>query len=202
MAVPWPPGPHDHPCLPREPVVPPRGDAQLPSGLQLGARVQQCAQCVCGAAGSGLGAHRRGKGGCGGSWSPGPTTGVGGEMVAPSANLPALQVWVIADKVQGSQGLSRGTVCHRTGVQPREPKGQGWDYGIGVSRAGVGGGQPGPSPGLWGSLKPAPPSPSPVTQPSPSRGAGTTSPPEAMPPGPPRGHLRSRPPSLPTSGRQ
>ncbi|XP_077879840.1 tectonin beta-propeller repeat-containing protein 1 isoform X3 [Ictidomys tridecemlineatus] len=44
---------------------------------------------------------------------------------------PLDQVWVIANKVQGSHGLSRGTVCHRTGVQPREPKGQGWDYGIG-----------------------------------------------------------------------
>ncbi|XP_021088626.1 tectonin beta-propeller repeat-containing protein 1 isoform X3 [Mesocricetus auratus] len=44
---------------------------------------------------------------------------------------PLDQVWVIANKVQGSHGLSRGTVCHRMGVQPREPKGQGWDYGIG-----------------------------------------------------------------------
>lgn len=44
-----------------------------------------------------------------------------------------LQVWVIANKVQGSHSLSRGTVCHRTGVQPHEPKGHGWDYGIGVS---------------------------------------------------------------------
>jgi len=39
---------------------------------------------------------------------------------------------VIADKVQGSHGLSCGTVCHRTGVQPMEPKGLAWDYGIGV----------------------------------------------------------------------
>nr|KAF6482336.1 tectonin beta-propeller repeat containing 1 [Molossus molossus] len=44
---------------------------------------------------------------------------------------PLDQVWVIANKVQGSHSLSRGTVCHRTGVQPLEPKGQGWDYGIG-----------------------------------------------------------------------
>lgn len=44
---------------------------------------------------------------------------------------PLDQVWVIADKVQGSHSLSRGTVCHRTGVQPHEPRGQGWDYGIG-----------------------------------------------------------------------
>ncbi|XP_070636305.1 tectonin beta-propeller repeat-containing protein 1 isoform X1 [Bos indicus] len=44
---------------------------------------------------------------------------------------PLDQVWVIADKVQGSHSLSRGTVCRRTGVQSLEPKGQGWDYGIG-----------------------------------------------------------------------
>lgn len=40
---------------------------------------------------------------------------------------------MIADKVQGSHSLSCGTVCHRTGVQPLEPKGLSWDYGIGVS---------------------------------------------------------------------
>lgn len=29
-------------------------------------------------------------------------------------------------------------MCHRTGVQPLQPTGQGWDYGIGVSQpAGV-----------------------------------------------------------------
>ncbi|XP_009819583.1 tectonin beta-propeller repeat-containing protein 1 [Gavia stellata] len=44
---------------------------------------------------------------------------------------PLDQVWVIADKVQGSHSLSCGTVCHRTGVQPMEPKGLSWDYGIG-----------------------------------------------------------------------
>lgn len=44
------------------------------------------------------------------------------------------QVWIIADKVQGSLSLSCGTVCHRLGVQPVEPKGQSWDYGIGVRR--------------------------------------------------------------------
>ncbi|KAF3853366.1 hypothetical protein F7725_014054 [Dissostichus mawsoni] len=44
---------------------------------------------------------------------------------------PLDQVWIIADKVQGSHGLSCGTVCHRLGVQPMEPKGQSWDYGIG-----------------------------------------------------------------------
>ncbi|KAL4624566.1 tectonin beta-propeller repeat-containing protein 1 isoform X1 [Arapaima gigas] len=42
-----------------------------------------------------------------------------------------VQVWIIADKVQGSHSLSCGTVCHRLGVQPMEPKGQSWDYGIG-----------------------------------------------------------------------
>ncbi|KAG8145666.1 hypothetical protein E2320_012173 [Naja naja] len=40
-------------------------------------------------------------------------------------------IWVIADKVQGSHSLSCGTVCHRTGIQPLEPKGASWDYGIG-----------------------------------------------------------------------
>ncbi|XP_004617279.2 tectonin beta-propeller repeat-containing protein 1 [Sorex araneus] len=44
---------------------------------------------------------------------------------------PLDQVWVIADKVQGSHSLSRGTVCHRVGVRPPEPEGQRWDYGIG-----------------------------------------------------------------------
>uniref|UniRef100_A0A8B9HW92 Tectonin beta-propeller repeat-containing protein 1 n=1 Tax=Astyanax mexicanus TaxID=7994 RepID=A0A8B9HW92_ASTMX len=49
---------------------------------------------------------------------------------------PLDQVWIIADKVQGSHSLSCGTVCHRLGVQPMEPKGQSWDYGIG--RSGIG----------------------------------------------------------------
>ncbi|XP_017274045.1 tectonin beta-propeller repeat-containing protein 1 [Kryptolebias marmoratus] len=44
---------------------------------------------------------------------------------------PLDQVWIIADKVQGSHSLSCGTVCHRLGVHPFEPKGQSWDYGIG-----------------------------------------------------------------------
>ncbi|XP_030630072.1 tectonin beta-propeller repeat-containing protein 1 [Chanos chanos] len=44
---------------------------------------------------------------------------------------PLDQVWIIADKVQGSHSLSCGTVCRRLGVQPVEPKGQSWDYGIG-----------------------------------------------------------------------
>ncbi|XP_053269232.1 tectonin beta-propeller repeat-containing protein 1 isoform X1 [Pleuronectes platessa] len=44
---------------------------------------------------------------------------------------PLDQVWIIADKVQGSHGLSCGTVCHRLEVEPMDPKGQSWDYGIG-----------------------------------------------------------------------
>lgn len=44
---------------------------------------------------------------------------------------PLDQIWVIADKVQGSHSLSCGTVCHRMGVQPMALKGQSWDYGIG-----------------------------------------------------------------------
>ncbi|XP_057681391.1 tectonin beta-propeller repeat-containing protein 1 isoform X2 [Corythoichthys intestinalis] len=44
---------------------------------------------------------------------------------------PFDQVWIIADKVQGSHSLSRGTVCHRLGIHPLQPKGQSWDYGIG-----------------------------------------------------------------------
>ncbi|NXU47091.1 TCPR1 protein, partial [Turnix velox] len=44
---------------------------------------------------------------------------------------PLDQLWVIADRVQGSHSLSCGTVCRRTGVQPLQPKGLSWDYGIG-----------------------------------------------------------------------
>ncbi|XP_075035775.1 tectonin beta-propeller repeat-containing protein 1 isoform X1 [Mixophyes fleayi] len=44
---------------------------------------------------------------------------------------PLDQIWVIADKVQGSHSLSVGTVCHRLGVQPMALKGNSWDYGIG-----------------------------------------------------------------------
>lgn len=63
--------------------------------------------------------------------SPLPPPGITAEGQAFSQSV--FQVWVIANKVQGSHSLSRGTVCHRTGVRPLEPKGQGWDYGIGVS---------------------------------------------------------------------
>ncbi|KAK7134549.1 hypothetical protein R3I93_017845 [Phoxinus phoxinus] len=44
---------------------------------------------------------------------------------------PLDQVWIIADKVQGSHSLSCGTVCRRLGVLPMEPEGHSWDYGIG-----------------------------------------------------------------------
>ncbi|XP_074201782.1 tectonin beta-propeller repeat-containing protein 1 isoform X1 [Camelus bactrianus] len=84
----------------------------------------------------------------GGGWMLAPGSGTQGDpgsaLVSPAAvpMVPlwwggqtfkgsAFQVWVIANKVQGSRSLSRGTVCHRTGVQPHEPKGRGWDYGIG-----------------------------------------------------------------------
>lgn len=122
------------------------------------------------------------------------------------------QVWVIADKVQGSHSLSRGTVCRRTGVQSLEPKGQGWDYGIGVSRhwaavlagvsrrPGVGWGGPwaepleGPTP--WRErLCPLTPSWPWVIPFSSPRGAGITSPSGPVPPGPPRVHPRSQPAS-------
>uniref|UniRef100_A0A8C7QG11 Tectonin beta-propeller repeat-containing protein 1 n=1 Tax=Oncorhynchus mykiss TaxID=8022 RepID=A0A8C7QG11_ONCMY len=48
---------------------------------------------------------------------------------------PLDQVWVIADWVPGcpSELSVPGAVCHRLGVGPMQPKGQSWDYGIGVS---------------------------------------------------------------------
>lgn len=124
-------------------MVPPGGDAQLPAGLQLGARVQQRVPSICGALGPGLGAQGWGAGGR--RWMlwgfgvlgvsalvslhhPHSPTGAGGGSLTGSV----FQVWIIANKVPGSHSMSRGTVCHRTGVQPREPMGQGWDYGIGV----------------------------------------------------------------------
>ncbi|XP_012681012.2 tectonin beta-propeller repeat-containing protein 1 isoform X2 [Clupea harengus] len=44
---------------------------------------------------------------------------------------PLDQVWIIAEKVPGCPSESPGTVCHRVGVQPMQPKGQSWDFGIG-----------------------------------------------------------------------
>ncbi|XP_062874812.1 tectonin beta-propeller repeat-containing protein 1 [Trichomycterus rosablanca] len=44
---------------------------------------------------------------------------------------PLDQVWIIADKVSSHPAESWGTVCHRLGVQPMQPKGLSWDYGIG-----------------------------------------------------------------------
>ena len=43
------------------------------------------------------------------------------------------QVWTIADGVPGFPTETPGAVCHRLGVGPMQPKGQSWDYGIGVS---------------------------------------------------------------------
>lgn len=80
----------------------------------------------------GAGGEESGGGGAGFPLeSPLPPPGITAEGQAFSQSV--FQVWVIANKVQGSHSLSRGTVCHRTGVRPLEPKGQGWDYGIGVS---------------------------------------------------------------------
>ena len=45
----------------------------------------------------------------------------------------SLQVWTIADGVPGFLTETPGAVCHRLGVGPMQPKGQSWDYGIGVS---------------------------------------------------------------------
>ncbi|XP_051905239.1 tectonin beta-propeller repeat-containing protein 1 isoform X2 [Hippocampus zosterae] len=44
---------------------------------------------------------------------------------------PLDQVWMIADRMAGFPAETPGTVCHRLGVGPMQPKGQLWDYGIG-----------------------------------------------------------------------
>ncbi|XP_019745397.1 tectonin beta-propeller repeat-containing protein 1 isoform X2 [Hippocampus comes] len=44
---------------------------------------------------------------------------------------PLDQVWMIADGMAGFPAETPGTVCHRLGVGPMQPKGQLWDYGIG-----------------------------------------------------------------------
>lgn len=59
-------------------------------------------------------------------------------MLEPTVNMIAqcccsLQVWTIADGVPGFPTETPGAVCHRLGVGPMQPKGQSWDYGIGVS---------------------------------------------------------------------
>lgn len=48
-------------------------------------------------------------------------------------DMCSLQVWTIADGVPGFPAETPGAVCHRLGVGPMQPKGQSWDYGIGVS---------------------------------------------------------------------
>lgn len=45
----------------------------------------------------------------------------------------SLQVWIIADSIPGFPAEAPGAVCHRLGLGPLQPKGQSWDYGIGVS---------------------------------------------------------------------
>ncbi|KTG43303.1 hypothetical protein cypCar_00010558 [Cyprinus carpio] len=47
---------------------------------------------------------------------------------------PLDQVWIIADKVPGYPSESSGTVCHRLGVKPMQPKGLSWDFGIGYQQ--------------------------------------------------------------------
>lgn len=42
-------------------------------------------------------------------------------------------MWIIAESVPGFTAEMPGAVCHRLGVGPMQPKGQAWDYGIGVS---------------------------------------------------------------------
>lgn len=41
-------------------------------------------------------------------------------------------MWIIADGVPCFPTETPGVVCHRLGVGPVKPKGQSWDYGIGV----------------------------------------------------------------------
>lgn len=43
------------------------------------------------------------------------------------------QIWIIADKVPGLPTERSGTICHRLGVRPMQPKGLSWDFGIAVS---------------------------------------------------------------------
>ncbi|KAM4597892.1 tectonin beta-propeller repeat-containing protein 1 [Polymixia lowei] len=44
---------------------------------------------------------------------------------------PLDQLWIIADGVPGFPGETTGSVCHRLGLGPMQPKGQSWDYGLG-----------------------------------------------------------------------
>lgn len=54
------------------------------------------------------------------------------KMINDATAPPPPQVWVIADGVPGFPTETPGAVCHRLGVGPMKPKGQSWDYGIGV----------------------------------------------------------------------
>lgn len=117
---PWPDpevGPNTlGPSLSREPVVPPGGDAQLPAGLQLGARVQQRVPSVRGAPGPGLGARGGGVRGGGrrrtlalGAWgAPGSCSGLPAVIPAVPPELGA--------------GPSPG-LCSRSGLSPTRSRG-------------------------------------------------------------------------------
>lgn len=95
---------------------------QLPSGLRLGAHLQQRHQGVCGTAGPGQTTADKTEFRC---------TSDRSKMINDAA-APPPQVWVIADGVPGFPTETPGAVCHRLGVGPMKPKGQSWDYGIGV----------------------------------------------------------------------
>lgn len=44
---------------------------------------------------------------------------------------------MVAESIAGFPSEAPGAVCHRLGVGPMQPRGQSWDYGIGVSVARV-----------------------------------------------------------------
>uniref|UniRef100_A0A8C4N964 Tectonin beta-propeller repeat containing 1b n=1 Tax=Eptatretus burgeri TaxID=7764 RepID=A0A8C4N964_EPTBU len=65
----------------------------------------------------------------------GGTSGTGWKLISDNIRKvsvgPVDQIWAIADHVQGTMSLSRGTVAHRIGVGPASPAGVRWEYGIG-----------------------------------------------------------------------
>lgn len=40
---------------------------------------------------------------------------------------------MVAESIPGFPAETPGAVCHRLGVGPMQPRGQSWDYGVGVS---------------------------------------------------------------------
>lgn len=117
------------PSLPREPVVPPGSHAQLPAGLQLGARVQQRAPRVRGAPGPGLmltlGWGPRGLGSCSGLPTAAPT-------VPPRPRLGLQQVCVLGlGHRQQSAGQPQPEPGHRVSPHRRAaPGAQGAGLGL------------------------------------------------------------------------